>query len=54
MAPEGKTHLVVEYFCFSGDAVWTATDTGARAAHGPRVKPDWFYRARKKYWTVWC
>jgi protoporphyrinogen oxidase len=27
MAPEGKTHLVVEYFCFSGDAVWTATDT---------------------------
>jgi protoporphyrinogen oxidase len=27
MAPEGKTHLVVEYFCFSGDAIWTATDT---------------------------
>ena len=26
MAPEGKTHLVVEYFCFSGDAIWTATD----------------------------
>ena len=27
MAPDGKTHLVVEYFCFRGDAVWTATDT---------------------------
>lgn len=26
MAPEGKTHLVVEYFCFSGDTIWTATD----------------------------
>ena len=26
MAPDGKTHLVVEYFCFKGDAVWTATD----------------------------
>ena len=27
MAPEGKTHLVVEYFCFKEDAIWTATDT---------------------------
>ena len=26
MAPEGKTHLVVEYFCFSGDTIWAATD----------------------------
>lgn len=26
MAPEGKTHLVVEYFCFKEDATWTATD----------------------------
>jgi protoporphyrinogen oxidase len=26
MAPEGKTHLVVEYFCFKEDAIWTATD----------------------------
>jgi protoporphyrinogen oxidase len=26
MAPEGKTHLVAEYFCFRGDAVWNATD----------------------------
>ncbi len=27
MAPAGKTHLVVEYFCFKEDAIWTATDT---------------------------
>ena len=27
MAPNGKTHLVVEYFCFKEDAIWTATDT---------------------------
>ncbi len=26
MAPEGKTHLVAEYFCFRGDALWGATD----------------------------
>lgn len=26
MAPEGKTHLVAEYFCFRGDAVWNASD----------------------------
>jgi protoporphyrinogen oxidase len=26
MAPVGKTHLVVEYFCFQGDAVWNASD----------------------------
>ena len=26
MAPEGKTHLVVEYFCFREEAIWTATD----------------------------
>lgn len=27
MAPDGKTHLVVEYYCFSGDDIWSATDT---------------------------
>ncbi len=27
MAPEGKTHLVVEYYCFRGDDIWSATDT---------------------------
>jgi protoporphyrinogen oxidase len=27
MAPEGKTHLVVEYFCFREDAIWTETET---------------------------
>jgi protoporphyrinogen oxidase len=26
MAPAGKTHLVVEYFCFKGDAIWNASD----------------------------
>lgn len=26
MAPEGKTHLVIEYFCFKGDAIWNASD----------------------------
>ena len=26
MAPEGKTHLVAEYFCLQGDAIWNATD----------------------------
>jgi protoporphyrinogen oxidase len=26
MAPDGKTHLVAEYFCFQGDAVWRASD----------------------------
>ncbi|MCP4375635.1 MAG: NAD(P)-binding protein [bacterium] len=27
MAPEGKTHLVAEFFCSRGDAIWAATDT---------------------------
>lgn len=27
MAPDGKTHLVVEYFCFKEDDVWKAADT---------------------------
>ncbi len=26
MAPEGKTHIVAEYFCFKGDNIWSATD----------------------------
>jgi len=26
MAPEGKTHIVAEYFCFSGDNIWNSTD----------------------------
>jgi protoporphyrinogen oxidase len=26
MAPEGKTHIVAEYFCFEGDEKWRATD----------------------------
>ena len=26
LAPPGKTHLVAEYFCSRGDAVWAATD----------------------------
>lgn len=31
MAPEGKTHLVVEYFCFKGEAIWTSSDEDLRA-----------------------
>jgi len=30
MAPEGKTHIVAEYFCFEGDAVWSADDEALR------------------------
>lgn len=26
MAPEGKTHLVAEYFCFQGDCIWNTDD----------------------------
>lgn len=26
MAPEGKTHIVAEYFCFQGDRTWNSTD----------------------------
>ncbi len=26
MAPEGKTHLVCEYFCFKGDSIWSSGD----------------------------
>jgi len=26
MAPEGKTHLVAEYFCFRGDKIWGCDD----------------------------
>ncbi len=26
MAPEGKTHLVIEYFCFKGDRIWNSSD----------------------------
>ncbi len=28
MAPEGKTHIVAEYFCAEGDAVWNTDDAG--------------------------
>jgi len=26
MAPKGKTHLVVEYFCFRGEVIWQSSD----------------------------
>ncbi|MBI4697470.1 MAG: FAD-dependent oxidoreductase [Nitrospirae bacterium] len=26
MAPEGKTHIVSEYFCFKGDRIWNSSD----------------------------
>jgi protoporphyrinogen oxidase len=26
MAPKGKTHIVAEYFCFSGDDIWNSSD----------------------------
>lgn len=26
MAPAGKTHIVAEYFCFQGDAIWNSGD----------------------------
>ncbi len=26
MAPEGKTHVVAEYFCFEGDDIWSSSD----------------------------
>ncbi len=26
MAPEGKTHIVAEFFCFEGDGIWNSTD----------------------------
>ncbi|TNF56389.1 FAD-dependent oxidoreductase [bacterium] len=30
MAPEGKTHIVSEYFCFQGDKIWNSTDEELR------------------------
>ncbi len=30
MAPEGKTHLVCEYFCFKGDGIWNSSDEELR------------------------
>jgi protoporphyrinogen oxidase len=30
MAPAGKTHLVVEYFCFRGEAIWNSSDEELR------------------------
>lgn len=27
MAPEDKTHIVTEYFCFEGDNIWSVSDT---------------------------
>ncbi len=26
MAPEGKTHVVAEFFCFKGDRIWSSSD----------------------------
>ncbi|HDH02266.1 MAG TPA: hypothetical protein ENH17_03950, partial [Nitrospirae bacterium] len=26
MAPEGKTHVVAEFFCFKGDRIWNSSD----------------------------
>ena len=40
MAPEGKTHIVAEFFCFQGDEVWTASDrelTGRSVEHLVRL-----------------
>jgi protoporphyrinogen oxidase len=31
MAPEGKTHILSEYFCFEGDKIWNSTDEELRA-----------------------
>ncbi len=32
MAPEGKTHIVAEYFCFKGDEIWNSNDEGLTSA----------------------
>ena len=40
MAPEGKTHIVAEFFCFEGDRIWNSTDeelTSVTAEHLERL-----------------
>lgn len=31
MAPPGKTHIVAEFFCFAGDAIWNSSDESLTA-----------------------
>lgn len=31
MAPDGKTHIVCEYFCFEGDRIWSSDDLNLKA-----------------------
>lgn len=47
MAPPGRTHLVAEYFCFQGDAIWNAADealTDLSVQHLSRLN---FFNARE-------
>lgn len=40
MAPNGKTHIVAEYFCFKGDSLWNASNerlTAVTRAHLERL-----------------
>ena len=47
MAPAGKTHLVVEYFCFRDDAIWQAGDEELTALTVHHLEKLDFIQARE-------
>ncbi len=47
LAPEGKTHIVAEYFCFQQDAVWKASDEAITASTVEHLAHMGFIRKRE-------
>jgi len=51
MAPEGKTLVVVEYFCFKGDDVWMAGDDALGAMTVKGLEELGFMGESETLWT---
>lgn len=47
MAPEGKTHIVAEYFCDRGDAVWNSSDDELAAVTTAHLQSLGFFTAQE-------
>jgi protoporphyrinogen oxidase len=49
MAPEGKTHIVAEYFCFQDEEIWNSSDEELTALTAENLEKLGFIRSNEVY-----